>query len=118
MAFGCSSSDPAPAPATDSGPGGDTSSAVTVQVGQGGTVFVPATVTIKPGQTVNWVWAGSGHSVTSGNSETCTADGMFDSKVLATGATFSQTFPTAGTFNYFCTPHCSFGMKGSVIVAP
>ncbi|MEA2747639.1 MAG: Copper binding protein plastocyanin/azurin family [Myxococcales bacterium] len=32
------------------------------------------------------------------------------------GATFSHTYPTAGTFEHFCAPHCRFGMKGTIVV--
>src|ERR1043166_6573811 len=35
----------------------------------------PNTVNISVGDTVRWTWAGSGHSVTSG--DPCTADGQF-----------------------------------------
>ena len=34
-------------------------------------------------------------------------DGSFDGGPLATGATFSQTFSTAGTFSYHCKIHPS-----------
>jgi hypothetical protein len=48
----------------------------------------------------------------------CTSDGKFgtDGVLTGAGATFSHTFPTAGTFEYFCVPHCSFGMKGTIVV--
>ena len=102
-----SSSDPAPAP------GG---SANKVTVGGSGLTFTPSTLTIKAGQTVEWDWASSGHSVTSGDSTKCTADGKFDSTVKSSGFTFTQTFATPGTFTYFCTPHCGAGMKGTITV--
>jgi len=45
------------------------------------------------------------------------ADGMWDSGTHSAPFTFDFTFLTAGTFNYFCTPHggCC-GMIGSVTV--
>jgi plastocyanin len=87
----------------------------TVQVAPGGSlVFSPASQTIGIGDTVHWVWGGSGHSTTSGNP--CTADGLWDSGVHPAGFTFDVTFPTAGTFNYFCSVHCSFGMTGTITV--
>jgi plastocyanin len=99
---------------------------VTVMVGPNNTfTFSPAAVTIGVGGTVTWMWAGSGHSVTGGNNATCTADNSFcspnDTNCSAgatspAGATYSHTFATAGTFQYFCTPHCMSGMKGSVTV--
>ena len=89
----------------------------TVQIAPGGSlVFSPASQTISVGDTVHWVWGGSGHSTTSGNP--CTADGLWDSGVHNAGFTFDVTFPSAGTFNYFCSVHCSFGMTGTIIVGP
>ena len=49
-----------------------------VTVAPNGTLtFSPRTVNISVGDTVRWTWAAGGHSVTSGNSTSCTADGMF-----------------------------------------
>jgi 6-phosphogluconolactonase len=87
-----------------------------VQVGAGGLKFKPASITVAPGDTVQWVWAADGHSSTSGTPGN--PDGLWDSGVQNTGFTFSYTFNTAGTFNYYCTPHGSCcGMVGSVVVA-
>ena len=49
-----------------------------VSVGQGGTNFVPSSVTIQAGDTVKWTWASNNHSATSGN---LTPDGLFDSGI-------------------------------------
>jgi plastocyanin len=96
-----------------------------VQVAQSGFSFSPSTVTLEPGDTVHWIWVNSGHTVTSGNTTTCTVDNQFCSpsntscSTAATsnaGATYDHTFPSAGTFPYFCRPHCSSGMKGTVNV--
>ena len=47
---------------------GDPDSLLNVSVAPGGSfTFSPANVSIRPGGTVHWVWASSGHSVTSGN---------------------------------------------------
>jgi plastocyanin len=89
---------------------------IQVQVGAGGLKFTPQDVTIHVGDTVQWTWVVSGHSSTSGTPGN--PDGKWDSGVLNAGATFSFTFLTAGTFNYFCTPHgVCCGMIGSVTVA-
>lgn len=32
------------------------------------------------------------------------------------GATFSQTFEVAGTYDYFCIPHKTLGMVGRIVV--
>jgi len=87
-----------------------------VQVGAGGLKFTPQNVTIHVGDTVQWTWAASGHSSTSGTPGN--PDGLWDSGVQNSGFVFSQTFTTAGTFNYFCSPHgVCCGMIGSVVVA-
>ena len=78
--------------------------------------FVPPSLTIKAGETVTWTWAGGSHTVTSGAN--CTADAVYTSGLQSTsGATFKHTYATAGTFEYFCEPHCaSSAMKGTIIV--
>jgi len=88
-----------------------------VTVGPSGNlVFSPSTVNIKVGDTVQWTWGSSFHSSTSGTPGN--PDGMWDSTVLLSGQTFSFTFMTAGTFNYYCTPHGSCcGMVGEVVVS-
>lgn len=76
--------------------------------------FTPASVKVKVGQTVRWTWAGGIHDVVSGTD--CNPDGKFKSGAPMGGGTFDQKFETAGTFPYYCTPHCQMGMKGEVIV--
>ncbi len=88
---------------------------VQVQVGAGGLKFTPQNVTIHVGDTVQWTWAASGHSTTSGTPGL--PDGIWDSGVQNSGFVFNQTFTSAGTFAYYCTPHGSCcGMIGSVMV--
>lgn len=89
---------------------------ITVSVGAGGFRFSPASVTIQPGDTVQWTWSAGGHSTTSGSPGSPT--GIWDSGILNQGATFSHTFPTAGSFPYYCAPHGSCcGMTGMVTVS-
>ena len=88
---------------------------VQVQVGAGGLKFTPQNVTIQAGDTVEWTWAASGHSSTSGLPGQ--PDGLWDSGVQGIGFVFSHTFTSAGTFKYFCSPHgVCCGMIGSVTV--
>lgn len=78
--------------------------------------FEPASITIAPGGTVSFRWsAGSrGHNLvpvapaTRPNQPTL-RDGPF---------THEETFPTAGTYRYFCSAHGSenSGMRGTVVV--
>ncbi len=77
-------------------------------------LFTPAELKIKVGQTVRWTWAGGVHDVVSGTN--CTDDGKFKSGAPMAGGTFEHKFETAGTFPYYCTPHCTMGMVGQVIV--
>jgi plastocyanin len=70
--------------------------------------FQPASVEIATGGTVTWTNTGQApHTVTAD-------DGSFDSGTLSPGATFSQTFATAGTFTYHCNIHPQ--MTATVIV--
>lgn len=87
---------------------------VTVAPG-GALTFSPSNVTIQVGDTVQWTWASSGHSSTSGTPGH--PDGLWDSGIQNVGFVFSHTFTGAGTFNYFCMPHgLCCGMVGSVTV--
>jgi plastocyanin len=73
-----------------------------------GVAFNPSSVTIDVGDTVTWTNNdGLPHTVTAD-------DTSFDSGVIAGGATFPQTFPSAGTVNYHCTIHPT--MTGTVVV--
>jgi plastocyanin len=78
--------------------------------------FSPAQVKVKVGDTVRWTWAGGSHNVVSGPD--CSPDGNFKSGAPTSGGTFDKKFETAGTFPYFCEPHCAMGMKGEVVVEP
>ena len=74
--------------------------------------FEPANITVEPGTTVTWVQSGN-------NSHTTTSyDGLWDSGMIegGSGGTFSFTFEEPGTYDYFCIPHESLGMIGSVTV--
>jgi len=93
----------------------------TVNVGpNGGFVFVDQasgtnTTTIVHGSTVHWVWQSGPHSSTSGTcSVGCTPDGNWDSGIQVSG-TFDHTFPTAGSFPYYCQVHGAM-MTGLVVV--
>ena len=72
--------------------------------------FSPRQLTVKKGTTVTWTNTDSAaHTVT----ETDGQDGP-DSKSLASGASYSFTFATAGTFKYLCSIHPS--MTATVVV--
>ena len=89
--------------------------AATVEVAVKDFKFVPEKMTVKVGDTVKWTNNGSSeHTVTSGGK--CNEDKKWDSGGMKTGQTFEYTFKEAGTFPYFCKPHCHYGMKGEIIV--
>jgi LPXTG-motif cell wall-anchored protein len=70
--------------------------------------FSPKSVTIDVGDTVTWRNNDDvAHSATA-------EDGSFDTGTFAKGESRSETFDTAGTFEYICTPHPF--MKGTVNV--
>ena len=94
---------------------------VTVTVAPGGVhKFQPSTVSIQPGDTVTWIWDAANHTVTSGNTsgENPVPDGMFNTGLRPKGYQFSFTFPNPGKFDYYCIPHYSMGMDGTVNVGP
>ena len=73
-----------------------------------GYAFSPSSITINVGDTIVWTnYDSASHTVTSN-------DGTFDSGSITNGNTFSFTFTSAGTFDYYCAPHPS--MTGSVTV--
>ena len=104
IAAACSS--PA-APAATSAP----AAAAPVNIDVQGFKF-PPNMDVPIGTTVTWTNKDSvAHTVTSGTRPT--KDGKFDGQ-LAAGSTFSFTFATAGTYQYFCTVHSS--MNGTITV--
>src|SRR3712207_3853735 len=75
--------------------------------------FDQANITVEPGTTVTWVQSGNNpHTTTS-------YDGLWDSGMIegGSGGTFSYTFEEPGRYDYYCIPHESMGMIGSVTVS-
>ncbi len=63
--------------------------------------YNPSTITVTANTTITWTNKDMvAHTVTSDTD-------LFDSGSMGTGSTFSYTFTTAGTYNYYCTPHPS-----------
>ncbi len=88
-------------------------SAATIQASMKDNVFLPAEITIAPGDTITWTNDGrSPHNVTAG-------DRSRASGTIEPGATASMTFPTAQTFFFYCDFHATGtgnGMSGVVRV--
>ena len=77
---------------TNTGPG---TNEVIIQ----GYAYNPTSLTVPVNTTVKWVNKDPiPHTVTSDA-------GLFDSGSIASGASFTQPFTTAGTYNYHCTIH-------------
>lgn len=73
-----------------------------------GMIFSPPTLTISPGDTVTWINNDLvEHTATA-------ADGRFDSKMIAAGKAWKQTFKASGDFPYVCKYHPT--MKGTLKV--
>jgi len=104
-------------------------------VGMGAKVFRPETLEVTAGTTVTWLNTNKqGHSVTAyeaGLPEGAEyfASGGFDSEqaareawanstngTLFEGQTYEHTFEVPGEYPYFCIPHESGGMVGTVVV--
>ena len=98
---------------------------VNVTVGPGGGfTFDPDVVNISVGDTVQWTWSSSGHSVTSGppcqaDSQYCSPDNMNCASFILNnqGFVYQHTFANPGTYSYFCLAHCVLGMTGTVNVS-
>ncbi len=87
--------------------------------------FVPLTVTIQKGDTVEWINnAASLHSVTTNPAvaqdpkDVSAPAGAkpFDSGFMTPGAKWSYTFTVPGTYKYLCLPHEKDHMVGIVVV--
>lgn len=85
---------------------GGATPAVTIHVRN--MAYSPAAVTIRQGQTVEWIFDDNGlpHDVVDDKS-------AFKSELLTTGR-YTRTFTGTGTFGYHCTPHPM--MRGTVTV--
>lgn len=87
--------------------------------------FVPNTLRVKVGDTVEWRNIGSyPHTVTADPGLASTPENIalpagvqpFSSERLGAKQTFRYTFAKAGTYKYVCLPHEGSGMLGTVIV--
>lgn len=74
--------------------------------------FSPDNVSIEPGTTVRWVnGADIFHTITPDEHDEWTRVEMDTAD-----ETFEHTFNTEGTFPYYCEPHLSAGMTGTIVV--
>lgn len=88
--------------------------------------FQPKKLTIKPGDTIEWVNNKlAPHNVVFDaakipNQDKALADSLSQTKLLLNpGQKVTSTFPAdapAGEYNFYCTPHRGAGMAGKIIV--
>jgi plastocyanin len=79
--------------------------------------FVPRNVTIPAGETIKWSWEDGMHTTTSGTGSADPQSGVLWNAPIAEGnKTFSFQFNEEGFFPYYCIPHESFDMKGTITV--
>jgi plastocyanin len=89
-----------------------------VEVGPDGEyVYEPDDLAVSPGTTVRFVWLSGGHDLKV-ESQPTDADWQGVQTLEARGATHEFTFEVAGVYEYVCTPHASYGMRGRVSVDP
>jgi len=99
--------------------------AITIKMSDTPPKFLPEKVTIKVGQTIEWInSAQTLHSVDADPSMVQdpkdvvlpTGAKPFDSGFMGPGAKYDYTFTTPGTYKYTCVPHEKDGMNGEVQV--
>jgi len=76
--------------------------------------FIPSPVVITVGGTVTWENTDTAAHTSSSGTPAGGPDGVFDSSLIMAGGSYSHTFDTAGTYDYFCMVHP--WMEGTVIV--
>ena len=100
-------------------------SSVVIKMGDAPPMYEPVNVTIKAGETVEWLNNGGVvHSVTAVPGDASSPKDValpmgaatFDSGFMPPGGTFDYTFTVPGTYRYFCVPHEKLGMVGTVVV--
>jgi len=90
-----------------------------VTVADDAAVFDPQTFEVATGDTVVWVWHGSGHNIRATarpRGSTFTGTPGSDESTYDEGYTFSHTFEVAGEYEYRCYPYRNLGMSGSFTV--
>ena len=76
--------------------------------------FIPSTATIEEGGIVTWENTDNAAHTATGGSAQDGPSGVFDSSLMMVNGSFSQTFDSAGTYDYFCMVHP--WMQGTVVV--
>jgi plastocyanin len=99
--------------------------AVDALVTMQGVTFTPATIRIRPGQTVQWrntsimthtVTADPRLAANAANVQLPQGAPTFHSGTVRAGQVWSYTFTVPGIYRYVCLPHERQGMVGTVVV--
>ena len=122
----------APASGGGSAPPTATSGSTSAAASSGATVtlsddnkFTPATLTVAAGTTVTFLNSSTMiHSVTDdpskavnkANAQLPSGVQPWDSGLLQPSQKWTHTFAVAGTYKYFCVPHETLGMLGTITV--
>ncbi len=78
--------------------------------------FVPDTIEVSVGETVNWRWGTDTHNIVV-ESQPDGADWPGHPEIQNTNHEYSYTFEVPGTYEYVCEPHRGVDMYGTVIVS-
>lgn len=101
------------------GGGGGGGGTATVEVGPGGNyVFTPGTnqpLYATPGTTVEFVWKSNNHNIVV-ESQPDGANWSGHEPIENSGFTYTHTFDTIGTYEYYCQPHQALGMVGTITI--
>lgn len=79
-----------------------------IEVGQGGSLFVPGVTNAMVGDTVTFEWVDGDHTTTCDGSTGTSLPGgaaTWDEVINSVSTTFSYVLTVAGTYNYKCIPH-------------
>lgn len=90
---------------------------VRINVGTPTNQFTPRIANLNLGDHAVWVWTNGSHTVTSGDSASVTADGLFGFDFAGLNIRYSWRSTQAGNLPYFCAPHAP-GMAGRIVVSP
>ena len=80
--------------------------------------FVPSSLTISLGDTVEFINTGGFHNVNATLSTFPNNPQGFGNVVSSSNWSLQHIFTIAGTYNYQCDPHVGMGMIGTIIVNP
>jgi plastocyanin len=101
------------------GPGGREEPAAVIVISDAPGEFMPKTVTVKVGDTVEWSNTGGiAHSVEFVGEKLPEGTASSQSGVMAPSKSYSFTFTAPGSYPYICRFHVINGMIGKIVVIP